>query len=70
MPNWCHNTLAITGSHEQIARFTTAAQPDETRVRDAWRALRPPAHERRLSLRRFYAEYVAATPVELSEPCA
>lgn len=33
MPNWCHNTLTVTGEADELARFVEAAQPTEEALR-------------------------------------
>lgn len=37
MPNWCHNTLTVTGDPDEIARFVQAARPNEALVRRWWK---------------------------------
>lgn len=38
MPNWCHNTLTVSGEAEELQRFIEAARPNEASLRRAWKA--------------------------------
>lgn len=36
MPNWCHNTLTVSGEAEELQRFIEAARPHEADIRAMW----------------------------------
>lgn len=36
MPNWCHNTLTVTGEEDDLTAFILAVRPNEERLRREW----------------------------------
>lgn len=38
MPNWCHNTLTVTGEASELARFVEDVRPSEKSLRRSWKA--------------------------------
>lgn len=57
MPNWCHNTLWVTGDPEELAVFVEAARPKEDRLRKEWDA--EPREWERLNWRDNYESFGA-----------
>lgn len=62
MPNWCHNTLTVSGEAAELARFIEAARPNERSLRRIWEEWsewdgeRPP-------FERYFADVQAAQPL-------
>lgn len=66
MPNWCHNTLTVSGDPQHVQRFVELARPSEASGREAWQSIRPADGKRRPPFKRFYAEFVAESPLSFS----
>lgn len=56
MPNWCHNTLTVTGEADEVARFVAAAAPSDTLVRTWWRKAKT---DRFMPEKRPFKEFLA-----------
>lgn len=57
MPNWCHNTLTVSGEADELAVFVTDAAPSEALLRSWWRKAKA---ERFQPEKRTFKVYAAA----------
>ena len=63
MPNWCHNTLTVTGEADELARFVEAVRPNETSLRRVWKAWNEKWDGKRPTFKKYVQEVRERQPL-------
>lgn len=63
MPNWCHNTLTVTGEAELLQRFVAAARPTDAVIEENYRTWKSYTGEQKPTLEEYRKQVIGMQPL-------